>query len=85
MLSPTLLVLPEISVIVFKIIFLPLAVFQAIDALVVMYAKCGCIEISQQLFEEMFKRDTISWNEIIVGYSQYGCFHEDFPLFNQLR
>uniref|UniRef100_A0A803P2X0 DYW domain-containing protein n=1 Tax=Cannabis sativa TaxID=3483 RepID=A0A803P2X0_CANSA len=42
------------------------------SALVDMYAKCGCIEDSETVFEGLVSRDTVSWNTMICGYSQHG-------------
>eukprot|EP01018_Ginkgo_biloba_P019490 Gb_31546 [translate_table: standard] len=53
-------------------------------ALIDMYAKCGCIEVSRRLFDNMFKRDVVSWNAIIAGYAQNGQAAEALTLFNQM-
>lgn len=42
------------------------------SALVDMYAKCGCIEDAEVVFDGLVSRDTISWNTMICGYSQHG-------------
>ena len=42
------------------------------SALVDMYAKCGCMEEAETLFEALICRDTVAWNTIICGYSQNG-------------
>ncbi|XP_061994869.1 pentatricopeptide repeat-containing protein At2g03880, mitochondrial-like [Rosa rugosa] len=42
------------------------------SALVDMYAKCGCIADAEGTFEGLASRDTVSWNIMICGYSQYG-------------
>ncbi|KAL6911453.1 hypothetical protein ACP4OV_000258 [Aristida adscensionis] len=36
--------------------------------LIDMYAKCGCIELSQLLFLRMNERNLISWNTLLSGY-----------------
>ncbi|KAG2661362.1 hypothetical protein PVAP13_1KG501700 [Panicum virgatum] len=36
--------------------------------LIDMYAKCGCIEVSQLLFLRMNERNLISWNTLLSGY-----------------
>ena len=42
------------------------------SALVDMYAKCGCVEDADVVFDGLVSRDTVSWNTIICGYSQHG-------------
>eukprot|EP00253_Pinus_taeda_P021230 PITA_21230 len=51
----------------------------------IMYAKCGSIEIAQQLFDGMSKRDLISWNAIIGGYGMHGHGDEALELFSQMQ
>lgn len=41
-------------------------------ALVDMYAKCGCLEDAEAIFEGLVSRDTVLWNAMICGYSQHG-------------
>ncbi|CAM6093169.1 unnamed protein product [Calypogeia fissa] len=54
-------------------------------AVLKMYAKCGCIMEATQVFENLTKRDLISWNVIIGGLAQHGCGHEAYRLFRQMR
>ncbi|KAG8368055.1 hypothetical protein BUALT_Bualt15G0005600 [Buddleja alternifolia] len=42
------------------------------NALIVMYAKVGCIEDSEKIFGRMFVRDVVSWNSMISGYVSAG-------------
>ncbi|XP_024521966.1 pentatricopeptide repeat-containing protein At2g27610-like isoform X1 [Selaginella moellendorffii] len=42
------------------------------STLVDMYAKCGCVERASQVFDGMKIRDVVSWNSIILGYTQCG-------------
>lgn len=53
--------------------------------LVDMYAKCRTIDIAQQVFEMMSKRDGISWNEMITGYGMHGHGEDALGLFNQMQ
>ncbi|KAB1209471.1 hypothetical protein CJ030_MR6G018854 [Morella rubra] len=42
------------------------------SALVDMYAKCGCIEDADAVFEVLVFRDVVAWNTMICGYSHHG-------------
>ncbi|KAM7513586.1 hypothetical protein LguiA_003169 [Lonicera macranthoides] len=44
-------------------------------------SRSGKIEAARQLFDEMPKRDVVSWNAIITGHWQNGCFGESKRLF----
>lgn len=37
-----------------------------------MYAKCGDIDASCQIFESMLTKNLVSWNSIIGGYAKHG-------------
>ncbi|KAK3041162.1 hypothetical protein RJ639_028641 [Escallonia herrerae] len=56
-------------------------------ALLVSYAKCGCIEIARELFdeEEITSKDIITWNSMISAYSKHGNSIQCFELYNQIR
>lgn len=55
------------------------------SALVKMYAKCGSVEVARQLFDQMFQRDLISWNAMIVGNAENGHPNEALRLFRQMQ
>lgn len=42
------------------------------NALINMYARSGCIEDAQQIFDGIVVRDFVSWNSIIAAYEQIG-------------
>lgn len=42
------------------------------DQLVSCYAKLGCIEVAQRLFDAMLDKDLVSWNNLITRFSQGG-------------
>ncbi|KAK1274796.1 Pentatricopeptide repeat-containing protein [Acorus gramineus] len=42
------------------------------NSLIDMYAKCGCLESSVHVFDEMRNRDTVSWTCIISSYGFHG-------------
>eukprot|EP01018_Ginkgo_biloba_P038688 Gb_02864 [translate_table: standard] len=54
-------------------------------ALVDMYAKCGSIEIAQQLFNKMSKRNVVSWSAMITAYALNGHANEALACFNQMQ
>ncbi|XP_073006211.1 pentatricopeptide repeat-containing protein At3g62890-like isoform X1 [Typha latifolia] len=52
-------------------------------ALVDMYAKCGCIKLSIQVFDELPQRDVFAWNAMICGLATHGMGKEAVELFQQ--
>ncbi|KAL5753192.1 hypothetical protein ACOSQ2_023699 [Xanthoceras sorbifolium] len=42
------------------------------NGLITMYAKCGDLNGSLRVFNEMIEKDTISWNALISAYAQHG-------------
>eukprot|EP01018_Ginkgo_biloba_P019043 Gb_02373 [translate_table: standard] len=54
-------------------------------ALVDMYSKCGDIETARRVFDRMSKRNVVSWNAMVAGYSRNGNGTEALALFNQMQ
>ncbi|XP_015572019.2 putative pentatricopeptide repeat-containing protein At1g68930 [Ricinus communis] len=54
------------------------------NALVTLYGKCGSIEDSDRLFNEMNFRDEVSWTALISGYAQFGKARETIELFERM-
>ncbi|XP_057494916.1 putative pentatricopeptide repeat-containing protein At1g68930 [Actinidia eriantha] len=54
------------------------------NALVTLYSKCGSLEESHRLFNEMNFRDEVSWTSLISGYAQFGKAHETIDLFEKM-
>uniref|UniRef100_A0A1D1Y6Y2 Pentatricopeptide repeat-containing protein At5g66520 n=1 Tax=Anthurium amnicola TaxID=1678845 RepID=A0A1D1Y6Y2_9ARAE len=52
-------------------------------ALVDMYAKCGCIVLSKQVFDEMPQRDAFSWNAMLCALAAHGLGREALDLFER--
>lgn len=50
-----------------------------------MYVKCGSIECGKRLFDEMPKRDLISWNAMISGYAQNGLATDVLELYREMQ
>lgn len=56
-----------------------------LTALVDMYAKCGEVGSSRDVFDEILDRNVVSWTSMIVGYVQNDCPEEGLVLFNRMR
>ncbi|XP_009767245.1 putative pentatricopeptide repeat-containing protein At1g68930 [Nicotiana sylvestris] len=54
------------------------------NALVTLYGKCGSIEESHQLFDEMYVKDEVSWTALVSGYAQFGKAAETIDLFEKM-
>ena len=54
------------------------------NALTDMYAKCGWLNLAQNVFNISF-RDEVSYNILIVGYSQTSDCSESLSLFSEMR
>ncbi|XP_015621748.1 pentatricopeptide repeat-containing protein DOT4, chloroplastic [Oryza sativa Japonica Group] len=54
------------------------------NALMEMYVKCGYMEEARFIFDHVTKKDTISWNTLIGGYSRSNLANEAFTLFNEM-
>jgi pentatricopeptide repeat protein len=54
------------------------------NALIDMYAKCGCMENACSLFDKMRCRDVVSFNTMISGYAQNGRIDEAFKIFQKM-
>ncbi|KAM0940213.1 putative tetratricopeptide-like helical domain superfamily [Dioscorea sansibarensis] len=55
------------------------------NALLSMYAKCGSVrDEAQYVFNHIVRKDVISWNSMISGYSEQGFFAEAFQMFKQM-
>ncbi|KZV44484.1 pentatricopeptide repeat-containing protein [Dorcoceras hygrometricum] len=54
------------------------------NALVTLYGKCGSIEESQKLFDEMKWKDEVSWTALVSGYAQFGKVTETIDLFENM-
>ncbi|OVA10360.1 Pentatricopeptide repeat [Macleaya cordata] len=56
-----------------------------VNALINMYSKCGDLEKAQLLFDGIRKKDCISWNVMIGGYTHMGHYREALDLFQQMQ
>ncbi|KAE8789817.1 pentatricopeptide repeat-containing protein [Hordeum vulgare] len=54
-------------------------------SLVDMYAKSGWVQVARVLFEQLMKRELVSWNAMICGYGMHGHADEALALFNKMK
>eukprot|EP00250_Pteridium_aquilinum_P020682 c24906_g5_i1 orf=824-1825(+) len=55
------------------------------STLVVMYAECGSLAKSQEVFDQLFVHDVVSWNALITGYAQHRYGEEALHCFEQMK
>ncbi|KAJ7982688.1 putative Pentatricopeptide repeat-containing protein [Quillaja saponaria] len=55
------------------------------NSLIDMYAKCGSIKDARLVFDLMNKRDEVSWNAMISGYSTHGLGEEALTIFENMQ
>ncbi|KAJ4909704.1 putative pentatricopeptide repeat-containing protein [Raphanus sativus] len=54
------------------------------NSLVTLYGKCGNIDDSARLFNEMSFRDEVSWTAMVSAYAQFGRANEAIDLFDRM-
>lgn len=54
------------------------------NALIDMYAKCGCIADSHKIFIEMSHKSLVSWTSMMIGYGAHGYGQEAVQLFDEM-
>ncbi|XP_057862802.2 pentatricopeptide repeat-containing protein At2g13600 [Cryptomeria japonica] len=55
------------------------------NALIDMYAKCGIIHQAYELFDNMPRRNIVSWTAMIAGYAQNGYCKDALKLFELMK
>ncbi|GAV78148.1 PPR domain-containing protein/PPR_2 domain-containing protein/DYW_deaminase domain-containing protein [Cephalotus follicularis] len=55
------------------------------NILIDMYAKCGDLLASREVFDGMKSCDTVSWNSLIKGYFKSGSLDEGMKLFKMMK
>lgn len=55
------------------------------SALIGMYSKCGEPFSAKRVFDEMPKKDLVTWNAMITGFVQSGLSNEAIMLFNVMK
>ncbi|PIN13353.1 hypothetical protein CDL12_14019 [Handroanthus impetiginosus] len=52
------------------------------NCLIDMYGKCGYVAEAMKVFEDMFEKDTISWNSVLAANARNGKLEEAFAIFH---
>lgn len=60
------------------------SILPVISALVTMYARCGKLELGHRVFNQMEKRDVISWNSLISSYGIHGFGKRAIQIFKEM-
>ncbi|GAB2270015.1 hypothetical protein Dimus_004930 [Dionaea muscipula] len=55
------------------------------NALIHMYASCGVLEEASEVFEDMPRRNSVSWTTMIMGYAKHGYGEEALRVFERMR
>ena len=55
------------------------------SSLIIMYAKCGFIERSRLILDELCSPNTVSWTAVITGYLENGLGLEALNCFEEMR
>ena len=55
------------------------------NALVNMYAKLGDMNCAHTVFDQLPSKDTISWNTLVIGYTQNGLASEAIDAYNMME
>ncbi|KAF2296010.1 hypothetical protein GH714_035655 [Hevea brasiliensis] len=55
------------------------------NCLIDMYAKCGQLHNSENLFYGMKSKNTVSWNVMLIGYAVHGQGHHAIELFSLMQ
>jgi len=54
-------------------------------SLIDMYAKCGCMEQSQNIFDSVHEKGEVTWNVLITGYGIHGRGQKAIQLFKSMQ
>ncbi|KAK9106311.1 hypothetical protein Syun_022322 [Stephania yunnanensis] len=55
------------------------------NALLDMYAKCGCVDAAWRVFQKMSDRSVVSWTAMIKAFAQNGHAEEAVEIFKRMR
>ncbi|KAE9589619.1 hypothetical protein Lal_00000246 [Lupinus albus] len=54
------------------------------NSIVFMYAMCGSLDDARHVFDEMPKKDMVTWTSMITGYAQNECAVDALAMFSQM-
>ncbi|KAL2898880.1 hypothetical protein RDABS01_023962 [Bienertia sinuspersici] len=54
------------------------------SALMTLYARCGKLEVAQKIFDQMDKKDVVSWNTLISSYGIHGFGMKAVRIFEKM-
>ncbi|KAH6797344.1 hypothetical protein C2S52_021898 [Perilla frutescens var. hirtella] len=54
------------------------------SSILTMYSKCGNLEDSLKAFEQLERKDDVSWTSMIVGLAENGCADKAIQLFQEM-
>ena len=54
------------------------------SSLFTMYSKCGSLEQSYKVFEQIVDKDNVSWASMIAGFAEHGCSDQAIQLFREM-
>ncbi|KAF9601506.1 hypothetical protein IFM89_020301 [Coptis chinensis] len=55
------------------------------NALISMYGRCQCSGEARMVFDEMVKRDCVSWNALLAGYAESGLIELTLEMYSKMR
>ncbi|KAL5733051.1 hypothetical protein ACOSP7_032388 [Xanthoceras sorbifolium] len=58
---------------------------QVENALIDMYIKCGFLKYAHYIFQNMFRKDLVTWNSMIAGYGSHGECLKAMTLFDCMK
>ncbi|WCJ20454.1 Tetratricopeptide repeat (TPR)-like superfamily protein [Euphorbia peplus] len=60
-------------------------ILPVISALITLYGRCGKLELGQRVFDQMEKRDVVSWNSLISSYGIHGLGKKAIRVFQHMN
>lgn len=60
------------------------SILPVLSALVTMYARCGELKFGRRIFDQMDKKDVVSWNSMISSYGIHGHGRKSIEAFKEM-